>query len=119
MKKLIILLSIVSLLGCKNRCKAPEEFADRLTPKVAFTFGCSNKEQIKKDLTRAINKWGICEKEMQSGLLCQSMAKVVSYYVVEKSLPKDWNCNGGVAKDVLEGILTAACSMVIPLNDKN
>lgn len=117
MKKLIVILSILALVGCtkkKPACELTEKYSLIAAERIGGILACKNTTQIGKDLQDKVEKLDLCETPTQTGLVaaivCKPVAAYVTNLIVDKALPKKWECSGGVPAAGIEVFIYQSCS---------
>lgn len=125
MKKILIFNlvgSLVFLTGCTTFvCRFQKNATQRVADTIADTLQCSNRQQVFEDVDYAIKKLAPCKQRigMQgpvADLVCPTISKWVSEFVVDKAVPDNWQCKSDGAKVLLTSQVERVCKM-IPLSE--
>lgn len=118
MKKLIVFLSILALTGSctkkKPECELTTKYSMTAGERIGEIFACKNTKQIGEDIQDKIEDLKMCQNPTQTGLVaaivCKPVAAYVTTLIVDKALPKKWECSGGVPSAALEAFIYNGCS---------
>jgi hypothetical protein len=112
---LSILVLSVSLFSChkKPSCDLAAKYSKIVGVGVAKLFDCKKPDLIALALADELEKLKLCEN-VQTGPIAAVICKPASVYVttliVDKALPKKWECAGGVASGGIETAVYTACN---------
>lgn len=115
MKKLILLISLVALVGCTGKetpvCQVGKVISETVAKEVAVQLDCKNEQAIVDSLFKQLESWKVCEPSMQSvigDLICPRLVDSLVNGTF-KQIPASWGCSGGSLKDTAKDQLTALC----------
>lgn len=118
-KYLILALAPFFLTACPwdkaPLCEAQKNVADKFASSVSGMFGCAKQDVIAADFNKALGPLKMCEAQSQGGILADIVCPPMVKYAVSQGLnvlPKEWECTGGTATDMLEDKLTTLCKSV-------
>lgn len=115
MKKLILVLPMIALFGCKIvSCPTADRIATGGAAAIAKAADCKNVQAIREDLTKFLGGEA-CNKPEQTGpiamIACPILGKLAADAMV-KAIPAKWECSGGNAKLAVQGVLTTGCNLI-------
>ncbi len=117
--KLITCLFLIALTGCSifksSVCDVGKKVVDSSSAVIATALVCKNQSAIKSDLEKMIEKVGVCKTPTNQMLdLCTVISAGAVNLALGAGIPAAWQCEGGIAKNVLQTALEAACHKVLP-----
>jgi len=117
MKYLFLILFCFSLVSCtkkKPSCELTEKYANTAALGIAGVFDCKKPEMIAKDIQAKVEELNMCHRDQQTGpiaaIVCKPVASYVTKLIVKQTLPRKWECSGGVPSKALEVFIYNGCA---------
>lgn len=115
MKKLIVVLPLLALFGCKIvSCPTADRIATGASAAIAKAADCKNPKAIHDDIVKFIGG-DTCKSPEQTGPIAMIACPILSKLVVDaamKAVPAKWECSGGNAKLAVQAVLTTGCNLI-------
>lgn len=113
-----LLFILCMVLSCKERpsCEVTKTYSELVGDGLAELFSCKNKTRIALDIQTKVEELNLCTNPdlTQTGIIASVVCKPVSVFVtglvVNATLPKRWECTGGVPGSALEHYIYNACA---------
>ena len=118
MKKLLALIVLFALVGCKEPCDAPGSVATIVSNAVSKAWQCQNPTQVLADVSTVCSKLDLCTVP-PAGTKGGAIANVACPLVVGElqslaagQVPSSWQCNSAAVGANFAAALTALCEQL-------